>query len=110
MAKEAWMVRMEAERAAWAKTPAGKATVAMYAAAEKAGMAEALKSVATEVTVAFFGGKIFAGVETGYGEMMEVAPERAEMGCPVPPFPEAAVSRAEAWLKKYGAKMGWEVR
>lgn len=110
MAKEAWMVRMEAERAAWAKTPAGKATVAMYAAAEKAGMASELRGVAAEVTVAFFGGKLFAGVETGWAEISEVEAERREMGEPVPAFPEAAVARAEAWLKKYGAKMGWEVR
>lgn len=91
---------VEAWRRSWEASPEGKATLAMYAAAEKAGMAEELRKCCAEVCVSEYGGKV-----TAYCYWEAELTERPEFV-----FPKAAFERAEAWLRKYGTAKGWEVR
>ncbi len=90
--KEAW----EREVARWKSTPEGKATIALYVAAEKAGMACELRYAHVEVS--FENGEfcLFYEAETKERpEWEEVEPKFAE-----------SFRRANEWLKKYAAKHG----
>lgn len=93
------MSAWERERARWAASPAGIATAAMYSAAGKAGMAEALRGAMAEVVFSVWGEKKTAYV-TWESELVE-NPEFVE--------PVEALARASEWLRKYGATKGWEV-
>lgn len=84
-------------KAAWEKTEAGKATLALYAAAEKAGgeMASALRYGCLEVTLENGEFCLFYEPETHEHENKEW--EKAF---------RVAFQRAHAWTKKYAAKHG----
>jgi len=96
--KATWAELWERQVEAWKKTPAGQATTALYAAAEKAGFGEALRSCQAEVVVSTYEGKTIA-----YPVWEQELREIEEFV-----FPEEAFARAEAWVAKYAAKKGWK--
>lgn len=99
---EAWAVRMEAERAKWRASKGGIATMALAAAAAKAGFAKELEKAGIEVFVSFSGGEWWAHLETEEPYWYE----REEPG--VWPY-KAIEERARKWLRAYGAAKGWKV-
>jgi len=80
------------------KTAEQKANEALYAAAEKAGMARALGSAQVEVVVSTYQGKTIA--------YLAYDPENHEREDFV--FPKTAYERAEKWLSVYRARQGWK--
>jgi hypothetical protein len=82
-----------------------EATKALYAAAEKAGMAGALRYCQVEVflsgvhTGGPFAGKNFAYL--GWEEELRECPEFV--------YPAAEMARAKKWLAAYATKKGWAV-
>ena len=86
-------------------TPAEReATKALYAAAEKAKMAEELRHCQAEVCTTTHTGGPNKGKTFAYVIYEAELHERPEFV-----FPVAEMARAKAWLTKYAARKGWEV-